>query len=441
VSNGAFATTPRTCFLWGTVIFLASLAAFLSGLDAAGEIYFDETWYVPAARAWLQSGEMLHQEHPPLGKLLIAASLWLFGDNFFGWRAMSALFGSITLLAVYVWTLALLDDFRAALWASALTFFNAILFVQARIAMLDIFLIAFTSLALAFYTLSVKETRSTRRSLAYALAMGVSLGLAGACKWSGFFLLLGLAAIQLLVGLMRLWRVRFDDPKADDFYTPGALPAWTPLNTFLAFVVAPLFAYCLAYLPQMIRADSILEFAASHRRMFDIWSGHSADHPYESLWYSWPLLWRPVWYLFEIKGHDAALWSTENPAKAIVALANPIVVFAGEIAILVATLRFLARREQNSLIVAVAFFSQYLLWAINPKGLEFSYYFFPSIMCFGPALALLFFRGPGVWGTRAALGLLALAGLGFAFFLPILAAGIGVSPASFELRIWLPSWR
>ena len=162
---------------------------------------------------------------------------------------------------------------------------------------------------------------------------------------------------------------------------------------------------------------------------------------YESLWYSWPLLWRPVWYLFEVKGHDAALWSAANPAKAIVALANPIVVFAGEIAILVAIYRFLAQREQNSLIVVVAFVSQYLPWAINPKGLEFSYYFFPSILCLGPALALVFFRGPGAWGPRAALGLLALAGLGFAFFLPILAAGIGVSPASFELRIWLPSWR
>jgi dolichyl-phosphate-mannose--protein O-mannosyl transferase len=440
VSYGAFATTPRNCVLWGAAIFALSLAAFLWGIDSAGEIYFDETWYVPAARAFLKSGEMLHQEHPPLGKLIIASSLWLFGDNFFGWRAMSALFGAITLVAVYVWTLALLDDLRAALWAAALTFFNAILFVQARIAMLDIFLIAFTSLALAFYTLSVKEVRSDR-SLAYALAMGVSLGLAGACKWSGFFLLFGLLAIQALIGLMRLWRVRFDDPKSSDFYAPGALPAWTPLNTFLAFGVAPLSAYCLAYFPQMIHAESIFEFAASHRRMFDIWSGHSADHPYESLWYSWPLLWRPVWYLFEVKGHDTALWSAENPAKAIVALGNPVVVFAGEIAILVAIYRFLARREFNSLIVAVAFLSQYLPWAINPKGLEFSYYFFPSIMSLGPALALVFFRDHGVWRSGAALGFLALAGLGFAFFLPILAAGIGVSPESFALRIWLPSWR
>jgi len=440
VSGGVFATTPRNCVLWGAAIFAASLGALLWGIGSASEIYFDETWYVPAARAWLKSGEMLHPEHPPLGKLIIAASLWLFGDNPLGWRAMSALFGAITLVAVYFWTLALIDDLGAALWAAALTFVNAILFVQARIAMLDIFLMAFTSLALAFYTQSVKEPRPSR-SLLYALASGLSLGLAGACKWSGFFLLFGLIAIQSMIGVMRLWRVRFDDPRPSDFYAPGALPAWTPGTAFLALAVAPLSAYFLAYLPQIIHAGSIFEFVDSHERMFEVWAGHSADHLYKSLWYTWPFLWRPVWYLFEVKGRDAALWSADNPAKAIVGLANPVVVFAGEIAILVAIYRFLARRELNSLIVAAAFLSQYLPWAANPKGLEFSYYFFPSVMCLGPALALVFFRERSAWGSRAALGLLAAAGVSFAFFLPILAAGIGVSPDDFALRMWLSSWR
>ncbi len=29
----------------------------------------------------------------------------------------------------------------------------------------------------------------------------------------------------------------------------------------------------------------------------------------------------------------------------------------------------------------------------------------------------------------------------FIFFLPVLASGIGVGPAAFEARVWLPSWR
>ena len=36
--------------------------------------------------------------------------------------------------------------------------------------------------------------------------------------------------------------------------------------------------------------------------------------------------------------------------------------------------------------------------------------------------------------------LLAAIGL-FGYFLPILVSGIGVGPAAFEARVWLPTWR
>src|SRR6202522_1507660 len=435
------APTTRNLVCWGVLVFLLSLIAFLWGIKAAPDFYFDETWYVPTARTWLQSGQMLHQEHPPLAKLLIGVSLWLFGDGPLGWRAMSALFGAITMVATGLWSFALLGDLRQALWTCAITFFNSIVFVQARIAMLDIFLMAFCMLGLAFFTLNVKEIRPARRSRVYALAMGASLGLAGACKLSGFFLWFGLLAIVGLTKLLRLWRVRFDDPRPSDFYAPEGSPAWTPFNTLLGFAIAPFLAYFLSYAPQMVHEGTLFEFVASHRRMADILSGHSPDHPYMSLWYTWPALWRPVWYLFLVKGGDASLWTATNPAAAVVGLANPVVVYAGEAAILAAIYRFVAFREREALIVVVAFFSEFAPWAANPKGLEFSYYYFPSVLCLGPALALVFFRERRWWRTGAAFGFLALAGVSFAFFLPVLAAGVGVGPAAFTERMWLPSWR
>ena len=214
------APTPRNLACWGALVFIVSLGAFLWGIEAAPDLYFDETWYVPTARTWLQSGQMLHQEHPPLAKLLIGVSLWLFGDNPLGWRAMSALFGAITMVAMGLWSFALLGDLRKALWTCAITFFDAIVFVQAQIAMLDIYLMAFCVAALAFFTLSMKDVAAARRIRAYPLAMGASLGFAGACKLSGFFLWFGLLAIVGLIGLLRLWRVRFDDPRRSDFYAP-----------------------------------------------------------------------------------------------------------------------------------------------------------------------------------------------------------------------------
>ena len=46
-----FAASPIALTLVGIAIFLGALALFRWGLDAAREVYFDETWYVPAARA------------------------------------------------------------------------------------------------------------------------------------------------------------------------------------------------------------------------------------------------------------------------------------------------------------------------------------------------------------------------------------------------------
>ena len=172
--------------LVAALVFFCGLAAFLTDIGSPDKIYFDETWYVPTAREWLASGTLLHPEHPPLSKLMIAASLALFGDAPSGWRTLGAIFGAVTLVAVFLWTLALLDSLKAALWAAAITLVDQILYVQSRIAMLDIFLVAFATLGLAAFTYALRTDNAVRSRYA-ALASGFAFGLAGACKISGFF--------------------------------------------------------------------------------------------------------------------------------------------------------------------------------------------------------------------------------------------------------------
>ena len=41
-------------------------------------------------------------EHPPLGKLILAASMLVFGDNGIGWRVPSVIAGMAALGAVYL---------------------------------------------------------------------------------------------------------------------------------------------------------------------------------------------------------------------------------------------------------------------------------------------------------------------------------------------------
>jgi dolichyl-phosphate-mannose--protein O-mannosyl transferase len=440
VAARLFAPTRPGLALWSLVIFAAFLGLFLWGLAAAPDVYFDETWYVPTARTLIRSGQMLHQEHPPLGKLLIACGMLIFGDDPLGWRAMSALFGALMLVAIFVWSYALLRDAGQALWACLVTGFNFFVYVQARVAMLDIFLMAFCVLGFAFFTFSLKEKGSARRSFVYAMLMGVSFGLAGACKISGFFPLVGVVGVRLLVGLLKLWRVRFETPRETDFFAPDVWSALTPGKSLLALLVAPFLAYFATYLPQMLHEGTILEFFASQRRMIAIMTGVSATHPYSSLWFQWPVMTRPVWYLFHVEGAGGAQWGAAHPAQAVVAMASPLVLFAGEAAILAAAWRWIVRRETDAMIVTVAFFSQYLPWTLNPKGLEFFYYYFPPLLCAGPALALAFFQRARPRNLLA-LGFLVLAGLLFVFFLPVLSAQFAVDPDAFSNRIWFASWR
>ena len=428
------APVPADIALLAALVFFCGLAAFLVDLSSPAKVYFDETWYVPTAREWLATGNLLHPEHPPLAKLLIAASVAVFDDNPLGWRVLSAVFGAITLVGVFFWTLALLDSLKAALWAAALTLVDQIVYVQSRIAMLDIFLVAFVTLALAAFTCALR-TESAAKARAAALASGLCFGLAGACKISGFFPLLGTMGLSVIVAAVR----RRHGAKLS--CAPGVDAALTPGLALIAFVLAPALAYLLTFAPQALHNRSILYFFSAQREMFHVMLGHSATHPYSSLWYSWPAEWRPVWYLFDTPEGKTEDWDEDSPAAAIVALANPLVVYAGEATMLWAGWRALWREDLRAAVIVVAFLSQWLPWMVNPKGLEFSYYFFPSLVCLGPALALLFFRRRDVRGEVLGSVFLILAAVLFVFFLPVLEPSLGVTPDDLDARAWLPEWR
>lgn len=112
----------------------------------------DECYYVPAAKSFLAGNSDGAPQHPPLGKMIIAAGIRVAGDHPAGWRVASAFFGSITLVAVTLWTYLLVEDLGLAMFAAILTLFNNFLYVMARVAMLDVFYFAFVMLGVLAFT-------------------------------------------------------------------------------------------------------------------------------------------------------------------------------------------------------------------------------------------------------------------------------------------------
>ena len=148
------------------ILFLASHFAMLVGVTSPEKFYFDEVHYVPAARQMLEQvarEPMLNPMHPPLAKQMIALSINTFGDNPLGWRYPGTLFGALAIVAVYLGGLALFRAQGPAISASLIAFCNQMLFVQSRIAMLDISALAFSLFAVAaFITASAKGGRILR---------------------------------------------------------------------------------------------------------------------------------------------------------------------------------------------------------------------------------------------------------------------------------------
>ena len=149
------------------VLFVADLILRAIWLDKpTGSLIFDEWYYVNVARVILrlpqsvgangqppyvnpQLGLDPNHEHPPLAKLLIALSMHLLGDNGFGWRIPSVIFGSVAILVFYLLMKRIATYKMVPLVATFLFSFDNLVFIQSRIAILDIF--ALTFMLVGFY--------------------------------------------------------------------------------------------------------------------------------------------------------------------------------------------------------------------------------------------------------------------------------------------------
>lgn len=409
-------------------IFLMAQLALLIGVVTPEKLVFDEVHYVPAARQMLApvvGQPMLNPMHPPLAKELIAASIATFGDNALGWRYPATFFGALAIVAVYLCALALFAAQPPALAAALLAAFNQMVYVQSRIAMLDVFALGLGLLAVAAF---MQGFRKARPHAAFVLA-GALFGLAAACKWSGLFplgvCLVTLAAVRLLQG----WQTRFADAGPDDWYRPDMWQEFRGWHAAICFALMPALTYLATFVP--LYGFSPADIIEAQRRIFaDNTTTAIAGHTYMSSWPSWPLLARPVWFLFDK--------TAEDQIAAIVFLGNPLVLWPALPALAVVLRDLIVARRWDAFLIAAFYFGCWLAWALLPRTLSFLYYYLPAATLASLALVYALRRtGLPRWLLWA---YVVLAGIGFALMLPISAAFLGTSMSTFNRLMLFQSW-
>jgi dolichyl-phosphate-mannose--protein O-mannosyl transferase len=413
---------------WTAAIALAFFLLCLVRLTIPSKPFFDEVHYLPAARAILALSHPANPEHPPLGKELLALGIAILGDRPLGWRMPGALFGALALFAA-----------MRAMWFASASRFAAItcgvllatafpLFVQSRIAMLDVYMASFMLVALWMCAAAVREPEAARRRLALA---GIALGCSMASKWNAIPVA-ALPGLAFLAARLRSAGRHFLTAR------PGApVAGMTLVEAALWLGLVPLVAYAACYWPNFLFArDAIAPtgLVAWHRHMLDLQGQVVAPHTYMSVWYEWAGNWRAIWYLYEV---------ADGAQRGVLLVGNPLTTLLGLPAMLWCAWVGLFRRRWDALAVFVLYAVSFGMWIVAPKPVQFYYhYFLPG--CFlmaGLALALdqLWRRG-GRWRWPP-LAILAAACALFAYFWPILTAAPLDDGQAFLRYTWLDSWR
>ena len=369
--------------------------------------YFDEIYHARTAYEHLHGQVPYETTHPPLGKLMMAGGISLFGMTPFGWRFAGTLIGVLMLPALYLLALELTKKRKVAMLSMLAFSLDLMHFTQTRIATIDSFPVFFIllsylfmvrylhhdSLALAPNEHSRLYTKAFWKAQVMLLLSGIAMGLSIASKWIGLYSAVGLA-ILFFISIYRQYKMskvafslenqqRVQDAK--QFTLKRIID--TCLLCLIYFIVIPAIIYYVSYIPYLSPSGncSITRLIDAQKGMFAYHAtpGLGMDHPFQSPWWQWPFIHKPMWYAqdtFEPQGY----------ASTIMCLGNPVIFYVGAFAMLAVLVTFVAsfipsvRRTQKHnnamvvLVLTVAFLAQYLPWVLVPRSM-YIYHYFASV--------------------------------------------------------------
>ena len=272
------------------VTLLMALATLLRAwnIDFPSKKFFDEIYYVDAAQKLWAGGLDPNSVHPPLAKWLIGLGIWIsepiFGSNIteeFGWRLGSLIAGVLMVGATYGLSLTLFNYNRlAASFAGLFIATEHLHITMSRVTMLDPYLALFCLLGAwssLHHFLGGHEI--------WAVLGAFTLGLATGCKWSGLF-----TAFACMVCILWLDRYAVDHSRSVRY------AFWLILLLPLGFFLS----YTHLFYQHGLEFETIKEIFGQGERMVKFRADEEQfTHNYISYFWQWPLVFRPIWLLYD----------------------------------------------------------------------------------------------------------------------------------------------
>src|SRR3989344_1229140 len=419
------------------------------------ETVFDEVHFGKFVSGYY-TGEYYFDIHPPLGKLMIAGFAKLFnfkpefnfaeiGEKFpdkkyLALRFLPVLAGTLLPIIIFLLILELGISPIAALAGGLFIIFENAILTQSRLMLLDPFLLLFGFTSLLFYF----KSRSALYAVRYRVLMAVFAGLAVSIKWTG----LSFLALPIII---EMWECRVNL----SYKTLIRYFKW--LVYFVGIVLMVYFSVFwlhFALLPKPGPGDAFMkpgfrdnsmvknildlniEMYRSNQRL-------TATHPYNSSWYEWPFMVRPLYYWVD----SASSPQVKDNAR-IYLFGNPVIWWSSTIAIAFGikylVLSIKKGKLDKVLAIMLGGYVLNLLPFIGIKRVMFLYHYLTALIFAIMILCYLIDRFGKLTTSKNSrnvfIGIIAAPIAAFIFFAP-LSYGLPLSNKDYEARVWFSVWR
>lgn len=255
--------------------------------------YFDEIYFARTAYEYAKGLSAYEWVHPPLGKLIMAIPIKLFKMAPFYYRLMGNLAGILMIPVLYIFAKRMFKKTKYALLASIFISMDGFHFAHTRMATVDSFLVLFILLAFLFmYEYFILEKAPLKQKLFKLFLSGFFMGCAICVKWTGLFASMALAILFFI----HFFQNNLIFEKKNRIL----------LFCILFFVLIPISMYIALYLcfPNMkyYQTGNIKEIIETTLQMFKYHSTLKEAHPFYSPFYTWPFMYKPVWYYVSVVG-------------------------------------------------------------------------------------------------------------------------------------------